>query len=42
METVATVLSAVRHNDWMVSLDLRDAYVQVQVHPVSRKDLRFI
>ena len=42
METVATVLSAVRHNDWMVSLDLPDAYVQVQVHLVSRKNLRFV
>ena len=41
METVRTVLSAIRRDDWMVSLDLRDAYLQVPVHPDSRKFLRF-
>ena len=41
METVQSVLSAVRRNDWMVSVDLKDAYLQVPVHPESRKFLRF-
>ena len=27
--------------DWMVSLDLQDAYLQVPVHPASRRYLRF-
>ena len=40
METIATVLSAVRRNDWMVSIDLKDAYFQILVHPESRKYLR--
>ena len=41
METVQSVLSAVRRNDWMVSIDLKDAYLQVPIHPESRKFLRF-
>ena len=28
--------------DWMVSLDLKDAYLQVPMHPDSRKFLRFM
>ena len=28
--------------DWMVSLDLKDAYLQVPMHPNSRKFLRFM
>ena len=41
METLQSVLS-VQRGDWMVSLDLKDAYLQVPVHPDSRKYLRFI
>ena len=41
METVRTVMSAIRENDWMASLDLQDAYFQVPVHRESRKFLRF-
>ena len=41
METVQLVLSAVRRNDWMISIDLKDAYLQVPIHPESRKFLRF-
>ena len=41
METVQSVLSAVGRNDWMVSIDLKDAYLQVPIHPESRKFLRF-
>ena len=28
--------------DWMVSLDLKDAYLQVPIHPDSRNYLRFV
>ena len=36
-----SVLS-VRQRDWMVSLDLKDAYLQVPIHPDSHKFLRFV
>ena len=42
METLQSVLLSVRPGDWMVSLDLKDAYLQVLMHPESRKFLRFI
>ena len=42
METLQSVLLSVRSGDWMVSIDLKDAYLQVPVHPDSRKYLRFI
>ena len=42
METCTTVLQAIRKDDWMVSLDLKEAYFQVPVHPQSRKYLRFV
>ena len=42
METSASVMSAIREGDWMLSLDLQDAYFQVPVHPTSRKFLRFV
>ena len=32
METVQSVLSSVRQGDWMVSLDLKDAYLQIPIH----------
>ena len=41
METSQTVLRAVRRNDWMVSIDLKDAYLQIPIHPASRRYLRF-
>ena len=41
METSQTVLRAVRRNDWMVSIDLKDTYLQIQIHPASRRYLRF-
>ena len=40
-ETSQTVLRTVRRNDWMVSIDLTDAYLQILIHPASRKHLRF-
>ena len=41
METTQTVLQSLRVGDWMVSLDFQDAYLQVPVHPSSRRYLRF-
>ena len=41
METPQSVLQSLRPGDWMVSLDLQDAYLQVQVHPSSQHYLRF-
>ena len=42
METLQSVLLSVRAGDWMVFLDLKDAYLQVPMHPESRKFLRFM
>ena len=42
METPSSVLLAVRENDFLASIDLKDAYFQVPVHPASRKLLRFV
>ena len=42
METLQSVLLLVQRGDWMVSLDLKNAYLQVPIHPDSRKCLRFI
>ena len=41
METVASVLFSVREGDFLVSLDLKDAYFQIPIHPSLRKLLRF-
>ena len=41
METQQSVLQSLHPGDWMVSLDLRDAYLQVPVHLESRCHLRF-
>ena len=41
METSQTVLRAICRNDWMVSIDLKDAYLQIPIHPASRRYLRF-
>ena len=41
METIQSVLLSVRQGDWMASIDLREAYLQVPVHPESRPFLRF-
>ena len=42
METPQSVLRSIRPGDWMVSLDLQDAYLQVPVHRDSRRYLRFV
>ena len=41
METTQSVLGSIKKDDWMVSIDLKDAYLQVPIHPDSRKYLRF-
>ena len=41
METPQSVLRSIRPSDWMISLDLQDAYLQVPIHPESRRYLRF-
>ena len=42
METPRSVLNSIRPGDWMISLDLQDAYLQVPVHHDSRLFLRFV
>ena len=42
METPQSVLRSIRPDDWMISLDLQDAYLQVPVHHDSRRYLRFV
>ena len=39
---IQSVLMSVRQGDWMASVDLREAYPQVRVHPESRRFLRFV
>ena len=41
METAQFVLQSVRRNEWMVTIDLKDAYLQIPIHPRSRKFLSF-
>ena len=41
METPQSVLRSIRPGDWMISLDLQDAYLQVPIHPDLRRYLRF-
>ena len=41
METIASVLLSVREGDFLASLDLKDEYFQIPIHPSSRKLLRF-
>ena len=42
METPQSVLRSIRPGDWMISLDLQDAYLQVPVHRDSPRYLRFV
>ena len=41
METAQTVREAIGRGDWMVSLDMKDAYFHIPVHPQSQRYLRF-
>ena len=42
MELNQSVLRSVKRFDWMISINLKDAYLQVTIHPDSRKFLRFV
>ena len=42
METIQSVLLSVRQGDWMASIDLKEVYLQVPVHPAFRHFLRFV
>ena len=42
IETIQSALLSVRQGDWMASIDLKEAYLQVPIHPDSRRFLRFV
>ena len=42
METIQSVLLSVRQGDWMASIDLKEAYLKIPVHPECRRFLRFV
>ena len=42
MESTSTITRAVRPRDWTVSIDLKDAYFHVSIHPSYRRYLRFV
>ena len=41
METARSVLASIRENDFLLTIDLKDAYFQIPIHRNSRKYLRF-
>lgn len=42
METARSVRLSIQPGDWATSLDLRDAYFHVSMHPITWKYLRFV
>ena len=42
MESNQSVFHSIRCFDWMISIDLKDAYLQVPIHPDSRKFFKFV
>ena len=42
METLQSVLAALRPGLWLASLDLKDAYLHVPIRPVHQRFLRFL
>ena len=42
METPRSILRALRQGQWLTSLDLKDAYFQIGIHPADRRFLRFV
>ena len=42
METQGSVRSAIRSQEWTISIDIRDAYLHVPMHQAVRKYLRFV
>ena len=41
MDSLNSVLNLVQQGDWAISLDLRDAYMHIPIHPGHKKFLRF-
>ena len=41
MESMASVTTALQQGEWTTSIDLKDAYFHVPIHPRSRRFLRF-
>ena len=41
MESNQSVLNSIQEGDWMVSMDMKDAYFHIPIHSNSRKYLRF-
>ena len=42
MESNRTVLAAVEPQDWLVSIDLKDAYFHIAIHPDSQRYFWFL
>lgn len=42
MESIHSILNLVTQNCWMASLDLKEAYYSVRIHPESQKFLKFV
>ena len=42
METLHSIAQTLEQGMWMVSVDLKDAYFHVSIHPAHRKFLRFV
>jgi len=41
METISQVVHLTKRNDYLTSIDLRDAFLHVPIHPSSRRYLQF-
>ena len=41
METPATIQEALQKDEWTITVDIKDAYFHIPVHPAFRKFLRF-
>ena len=41
METPRSILRALQQGQWLTSLDLKDAYFHIGIHPADRRNLRF-
>ena len=42
METFRSIRRAMKTGDWAFTIDLKDAYFHIPIHPVHRKFLRFV
>ena len=42
MESNQSVLNSIQRDDWLVSMDMKDAYFHIPIHQQSRKYLRFV